>query len=303
MHYGGVLAGRWLGIPVVLEDNGDALADLEAQGRAPGGVHRRVALAVMRKAVHNASHIIASGDGWRQAALARWGLPPERITTVENGTTLVDLLAREDLRAFAPETAGPQPLTLVYLGGFYPWHGVPTLLRAFARARTQTGPLRLLLIGAGHGLVEAQNLAFELAIAADVVFAGRLTDQEYAPLLAGAEIGVAPYCQWPEYSGLKVLDYKAAGLACIVSGRNGLPATLEHGRTGWITPPCDEDALVAAIVQLAQDPALRRRLGQAARLEAERLHSWAHTAARIEQFMEQARMAPPSARVQPAVRG
>ena len=35
MAYGGVLAARWLDIPLVLEENGDSLADLEAKGEAP----------------------------------------------------------------------------------------------------------------------------------------------------------------------------------------------------------------------------------------------------------------------------
>jgi glycosyltransferase involved in cell wall biosynthesis len=147
--------------------------------------------------------------------------------------------------------------------------------------------MRLLLIGAGRGLLEAQELTVELSLAGDVVFAGHLSDQAYAPLLAQADIGLAPYCNWPEYSGLKILDYKAAGLASIVSGRDGQPATIDHGRTGWIVPPCDEDALADAMFRLVTDPALRREMGQTARLDAEALHSWAHTVGRIEQLLTQ----------------
>ena len=93
---------------------------------------------------------------------------------------------------------------------------------------------------------------------------------------------MAPYCGWPELSGLKVLDYKAAGLPTIASGRDGHPPTLKHGQTGLIVPPCNTEPLCQAIVQLCADGVLRRRMGQAARLEAESMHGWDETARRLE---------------------
>ena len=45
--------------------------------------------------------------------------------------------------------------------------------------------------------------------------------------------------------------------------------------------------LTAAIVRLSADAALRARMGQAARIEAEAGHGWEHTAARIERVFEQ----------------
>jgi glycosyltransferase involved in cell wall biosynthesis len=111
--------------------------------------------------------------------------------------------------------------------------------------------------------------------------AGHLGLPQYAPLLAGADIGVSPYCGWPEFSGLKVLDYKAAGLPTIASGINGHPPTLKTGETGLIVPPCSVEALCDAIVRLCADSPQRRRMGQAARLEAEAMHGWDQTADRL----------------------
>jgi glycosyltransferase involved in cell wall biosynthesis len=284
MTYGGVLAAHWLKIPIVLEDNGDPLADLEAKGEAPQGLQRRLSLAIMRRAIHAATHVVASGDGWRDACRKRWQLAADRITTIENGTTLVEILQREQLRAFQQVDLCDKQSTLVYVGGFYPWHGITQLLHAFARAAAQGAKARLILIGSGSGFKEAQQLALELDILDLVTFTGHLSPCDYAPYLAEADIGLSPYCNWMEFSGLKVLDYKAAGLATIASGRNGQPATLQHGRSGWIVPPCDEDALTRAISHLAADRQLCRRLGRTARMEAEQSHRWQHTASRLEEL-------------------
>ncbi|MDT8304990.1 MAG: glycosyltransferase, partial [Anaerolineae bacterium] len=237
------------------------------------------------RTVAQAAHIVISGDGWRDAFLRRWPVDDATVTTVENGTELVHLLAREQLRAFQEKSVSEEPVTIAYLGGFQPWQGVPLLLRALARLQAQVTPFHLILIGSGQGEAEAQQLTRQLGLSGVVTLTGRLPQEKYAPLLAQADIGVAPYCDWPEYSGLKLFDYKAAGLAVIGSGENGYPRTLAHGRSGWIVPPCDEKALARAIGLLVEDSALRRQLGQAARLEAERIHGWEQTTQRLEQIM------------------
>ncbi len=279
-RYGGVLAARWLGIPLVLEYNGDPLADLEAKRIAPRGLQRLLSVALMRATLRGAAHIVATGAGWRRNLIERWGVDAAAVTTVENGSELTRLLQREQLRSFQARADGG-PLTLVYLGGFYPWHGLAILLPALARAHAQGYDLRLTLIGAGVGLEETRRQARALGLEKCVQFVGHLSAEQYAPILAAADIGLSPYCGWKEFSGLKLFDYKAAGLAVIASGQDGQPATLRHGATGWIVPPCDEDALTAAIVHLAQDEELRRAMGQRARLEAEAFHGWDHTARQL----------------------
>ncbi len=284
--YGGGFAAQRMGIPLVLEENGDHLADLEAKGMAPTGLQRRLSLWLMRRAMHRASHVIASGEGWRRNFIARWDYDPVRVTTVENGTELVGMLARTQLRHFQEDAPPRDEVTLVYVGGFYAWHGLPVLLPALARALAGGLPARLLLIGAGDGLAGAQERVQALGLATAVTFLGHMTPDVYAPILAQADVGVSPYCGWPEFSGLKILDYKAAGLPTLASGQDGMPPTLGHEQTGLIVPPCDEDALYHALLRLGSDAGLRRRMGQQARREAETMHGWEHTAQRIAEILE-----------------
>lgn len=282
MGYGGSLAAGRLKIPHVIEDNGDHLADLESKGIAPHGLQRRLSLRLMGRAVRRASHIVSTGDGWRAQFTNRWGISSQRVTTVENGSELVKLLKREQLRSFCSAANPGSIVSLVYVGGFDPWHGISVLLHAILKARNAGAPVQLVLIGSGIGLEEAKQLATDLGLTDAVRFTGQLSHQEFAPILAGADIGVSPYCGWKEYSGLKLFDYKAAGLATIASGENGQPATLKHQKTAWIVPPCDEDALADAILRLSANGELRRQIGRDARAEAEKLHGWDHTARQLE---------------------
>ena len=283
--YGGVLAARWLGNSLILEANGDPLAMMDLVGNAPKGLQRKIETSLTRKILHQSAHVVASGEGWKRRFVEHWGLLPKTITVVENGTSLVEHLQRDQLKAFQNQASEALETGLVYLGGFYPWHGIDIFFRALANARERGIRGRATLIGSGPGQDEARRLAAALELDGLVTFTGALSMAEYAPLLAKADIGVSPYCGWHEYSGLKLFDYKAAGLASIASGVDGQPATLTHLKTGWIVPPCDEEALTEAIVRLSLDKELRITMGKAARVEAENRHSWKHTAANLEKVL------------------
>lgn len=280
MGYGGLLAAKKLRIPLILEFNGDPLHDLKSKGQVPNGVQLSTSIWIFRKILNSASLIIASGKGWKNNLTERWGVPSHKVRVVENGTPLIDLLKRHELSNFQ-ETSSSTPINIAYLGGFFPWHGTITAVKSFSRLMEQEQNVHLFMIGAGSELEKTKALTRELGIERNVTFTGSLTPEEYAPILASCEIGLSPYCGWNEYSGLKLFDYKAAGLAVIASGENGQPDTLTHMQTGMIIPPCDEQALTDALIYLISNQACRKQMGQQARLEAETRHSWRHTAQNI----------------------
>jgi glycosyltransferase involved in cell wall biosynthesis len=284
MGYGGSLASRYLGIPHILEVNSDHIQELETYGIAPKGIQRWLSLILMKNAVLNTSFIVAVGEGCRQSVISRWGADQEKITIIENGSDLVDKLERGELQSFS--STANNTTTIVYIGGFKTWHGLPVLIPALSKTVSQRIQVKLILIGSGPNEDEVKQLINQHNLNEYVTFAGHLSIDKYAPILANADIGVAPYCGWFEYTGLKLFDYKASGLAIIASGENGKPSSLKHGETGWIVPPCDEDALSQAIVLLSSDIELRRRIGRAARIEAESRHAWRHTAERLEQLFD-----------------
>ncbi|MCE7988512.1 MAG: glycosyltransferase family 1 protein [Caldilinea sp. CFX5] len=285
MAYGGALAARRRGVPLVLEVNGDQWQELEILGAAPQGAQKWLALRIMRRMIHSTAHVVATGDGWRTGFIERWGVAPGKVSAVENGSELVTLLDREQLRAFSanPPTAA---VTLVYVGAFEPWHGLRVLLNATARARQQGATVKLYLLGAGPEQANLARQVQELHLQDVVAMPGFVDMPTMAAYLAQADIGVCPYCGRVEYSGLKLLDYKAAGLATIASGANGQPVVLRQGVTGLIVPPCDEERLAAAIVALSRDHDLRRQMGRTARLEAEEQHSWRNTAQRLDAIFQ-----------------
>lgn len=286
MSYGGLLISKKMDIPLILEFNGDPLLDLKSKGQLPRGVQLAISSSLFRFTLTRATHLIASGQGWKNNLIEKWKISPEKINVVENGTILVNLLCRENLANFQ-EKPSQSPIKIAYLGGFYPWHGTKIAVNAFHELIREGINAQFVMIGDGSDLEDTKRVASSLGIEEKVVFTGTLPPEKYANILAGCHIGLSPYCGWSEYSGLKLFDYKAAGLAIIASGQNGQPETLVHNKTGLIVPPCDEKALISAMKLLAKDRNFTVALGRQARFEAEAKHTWRHSAENIINIINQ----------------
>lgn len=77
--------------------------------------------------------------------------------------------------------------------------------------------------------------------------------------------------------GYAAVEAMAAGVAVVATDTAALPEVVASGETGLLVPLGDDEALRAALEQLLDDPALRRRMGVAGRARAERLFSAAVT--------------------------
>jgi len=62
-----------------------------------------------------------------------------------------------------------------------------------------------------------------------------------------------------------VLEAMACAAPVIGSQAGGIAEAVEHGRTGFVVPQADPEAIAEPARRLLRDPALRRRMGHAAR--------------------------------------
>ena len=110
---------------------------------------RRGRRAITRKVLRGAVHVVATGQGWRKNCVGTWGVRQERVSVVENGTDLLDLLERDHLHSFEKIDDAPKRTGIVYLGGFYSWHGIDKLLAAAAQLVKRGTEITVTLIGSG----------------------------------------------------------------------------------------------------------------------------------------------------------
>jgi glycosyltransferase involved in cell wall biosynthesis len=98
---------------------------------------------------------------------------------------------------------------------------------------------------------------------------GRMTSDGVAAELAAADVLVAPSV--PTRSGKRegipvvLMEAMATGLPVVASRLSGIPELVTDGVDGLLVPPGDDEALADALARLADDRALRERLGTAGR--------------------------------------
>jgi N-acetyl-alpha-D-glucosaminyl L-malate synthase BshA len=170
-----------------------------------------------------------------------------------------------DTERFAPKLgAGVAPPVIVHVSNFRPLKRVTDVVRVFALVRAAR-PARLRLVGDGPDREVAGALARELGVAADVEFLGERDD--LPGTLADAAVFLLP--SETESFGLAALEALSCGVPVVASRVGGLPEVVRDGEVGFLHAVGDCDAMGASIVRLLDDPALRARLGRAARARAE----------------------------------
>jgi glycosyltransferase involved in cell wall biosynthesis len=161
------------------------------------------------------------------------------------------------------------PFQVMFAGRLAGEKGVAVLLDAWHEAGIAERDALLVL--AGGGPIRAR------AVARGTRFAGALAPAELRNFYAGSDVVVVPSVPTRDFLepwGLVVNEAFDQGVPVIASDAVGAAAggLVQDGRTGLVVPAGDSAALARALRRLHDDPALRTRLGAAAR-EAVRAHS------------------------------
>jgi glycosyltransferase involved in cell wall biosynthesis len=276
--FAGMEYARARGIPGLLEVNAPLI---EEQAEYRGLVDRVGAERVAERVFGAAATLVAVSEEMA-AYLEHYPAARGKVCVVPNGV---------DPGRFPPgrkpsRSAGPGAWTVGFVSTFKAWHGLPTLIEAFARLHRRNGDSRLLLVGDGpeRGNVTADAAARGLGEV--VSFTGAVAPGQVPGLLASMDAAVAPYPELPRFyfSPLKVYEYMAAGLAVVASRIGQLAKLIQHEVNGLLCPPGNPTALAAEMERLRQDHGLATRLGQAARASVLRKHTWNAAVGRIFQL-------------------
>lgn len=192
------------------------------------------------------------------AETVRRHLPPDRpIRIVPNG------IDQDRWRAPAPAEPSRE-LVLASVMRLARRKRPLALLRIVHRAQRTLDrlgdPTRLQLLVAGDGprLTAMESYIRRTATAGTVTLLGRLERDEVHRLLATAHVFLAPADL--ESFGIAALEARCTGVPVVAKSSGGVGEFVRHEREGLLCGSDDE--MVEAIVRLAREPGLRRRLAE-----------------------------------------
>jgi glycosyltransferase involved in cell wall biosynthesis len=204
------------------------------------------------------SDVVLAVSEWdRKNIIELEGIPADRVRVFRNGIlAFPDTI--HDVRA---DLAPPDAALIGAIGRLDPVKGYDDLIRAVALLAHDGRGIRCVIAGVGPDHDRLQQLIAELSLGEQVSLLGLRED---VPDLLHA-FDVAVMSSHSEGAPLAVIEYMAAGAPIISTAVGGVPELIEDGVHGLLVPPSDPPSLAAGIARLLDDPAVARRLGDAAR--------------------------------------
>jgi glycosyltransferase involved in cell wall biosynthesis len=167
----------------------------------------------------------------------------------------------------APRRRPAPPFQLLTIGRMVPKKGFPVLLSACRELAAQGLDFHLTLVGDGPQLQELQGLVRDYGLAGRVTFPGFVPHRQVPSLFHRADLFIMPCIVDPfgDLDGIPnvILEAMAHEVPVVSTDVSGVPEAVVPGKTGWIAPPGDPQALAEAIMEALNDPTEARRRGQA----------------------------------------
>ncbi len=208
-----------------------------------------------------ASLIFATNENARQSFIEHYRIAPERVRVVGAG---VDRVYEHPEKTYEEQT-------VLFVGIDFERKGGPTLLKAFAEVRKRLPRATLLIAGPRSGVPQE-----------GVIWLGLVSDRQRVNQLfeASTVFAMPSIC---EPFGLTLIEAMSHGLPVVGSSADAMPEIVEEGKTGYLVPPGDRDALADRLTSLLSSPELCGEMGKAGRLFVEKEFQWQQVVDRIEE--------------------
>lgn len=248
------MVARGRRVPLIV-DAMISMSDTLAGDRARVGAAGARALAVLDMlTLRCADVVVTDTEAHARFFTERFGVPAARIRVARVGA---------ESSVFAPAAPPAGEPTALFYGKLAPLHGLETVLAAVRAPGVP--PLRLIGGGQLGGWLDLELARDRPARVEHVPW---LPYEQLGGELARAAIALGVFGTSDKAARVvpnKVYHAMSVGRPIVTADTPAAREVLEHDRTALLVPAGDPQALSAALIRLAGDEALRRRLGEAAR--------------------------------------
>ncbi len=274
--------------PYVLLVNG--LPSEELRGVWHWPLVRGLVTSVLRQAARRAEAIVSVCEEilvWMQKS---WAIPSQRCHVIRNGVDPMQFRPADPLEArrhLGLDGAHPY---IGFVGGFFPWHGLETLVHAVPRVLDQVPNARFLLVGDGQMRPVLERTVQEMGVQHAVQFPGRVGFQEVPQWIAACDLCVVLHRPVRFYPGdsMKLWEYLACARPVVATAGSGYGDTVEELGAGVSVMPDNPQHLAGQIVRLLGDPEWRAKMGERGRQAVEQAHTWGARTAHLEGLLREA---------------
>lgn len=221
-------------------------------------------LLTLRKNFHRFDSIIVAGE-WMKERLAAMGCDSPSAQTIPMGAPalLADFARSLD--------ASSSTFRFAVVGRLVRLKAIDRVIDAFARILHRIPTATLVIVGGGPERQALESQAGRLGISASVQFVGEIPSEETMKILAGSDVLVHNPIDahgGPEAFGVAVTEAMMLSKPVIGSRCGGVIDQVVDGETGILVDQNDLKGLADAMLWLATEPELARRMGRRGRERA-----------------------------------
>lgn len=204
-----------------------------------------------------ADQIVTVSDQQRRAMIAS-GYPEARITVVHNAVSLQELREIETIDLRTVFNLPPDAVVAMAAGRFSREKGQRLLVEAADRCIRQDRRLHFVLFGDGPDMEPVKRQVARSESSAHIFLPG--FDARVISYLKSADILINP--SYSEGLPNVVLEAMAVGTPVVATSVGGVPELIVNQRSGLLVAAGDTTALSDAILLLAEEPPMRKRLAE-----------------------------------------
>ena len=174
--------------------------------------------------------------------------------------------------------------------------GLATVIEALPLIHQYAPNCRYVIVGDGPDRTTLEKLICKLQLDKNVLFTGRIDNEEKERLYAAADIYAMVSHPGKrnevEGFGITFLEANLHGLPAIGSRCGGIPDAVEDGVNGLLVEPNSPGEVAAAVQRLASDSALRHQMAQQGQRRIREKFNWTTIASRVVRQLNNIAMRP-----------
>jgi glycosyltransferase involved in cell wall biosynthesis len=276
---------RVMRCPYVLFVNG--LPDEELTGLWGWAPIRSLVQRALRVSAQQAQAVVSVCREIPQWMQCEWGIDAARCRVIRNGVNPSTCVSVDKAAARRRLGLSPDRPYIGFVGGFFPWHGLDTLVEAMVLVRREHPSATLLLIGDGQTKPALETLVRQRGLEGAVSFVGRVPFDDVSWWIGASDLCVVLHRPVRFYPGdsMKLWEYLACARPVVATAGEGYGDLVEALGAGVSVKADDVRGLAKALCGLIQNPAAASKMGQSGRHAVLGAHTWDARAVELERVL------------------
>ena len=194
-------------------------------------------------------------------ALEKLGAPSDKIARIYFGVDADNFNPKKRSMEFRKRIGVGQSPVIISTRGLSPIYDIATLIHAIPKVIKEIPDAKFIIGSSGPLKEELEKLANKLMVSGNVIFTGRISDEDFPRYVASSDIYVSTSLSDAGLAS-STGEAMACGLPVIVTEDPDNRNWIEDGVNGFVIPIKQPDILADRIIELIKNENLRKEFGR-----------------------------------------